>query len=41
MANAAMPEATIAPEPLDDPHVQQFVFQGFLAAAVAEAAAKR
>lgn len=41
MANAAMPEATIAPDPLDDPQVQQFMFQGFLAAPVADAAAKR
>src|SRR5664279_528244 len=41
MANAAIPEATIAPEPLDDPQVQQFMFHGFLAAPVADAAAKR
>ena len=41
MANAASPAATIAPEPLDDPQVQQFMFQGFFAAPVADAAAKR
>src|SRR5271165_764092 len=41
MAKAAMAEATIAPEPLDEPQVQQLVFQGFLAAPLADAAAKR
>ena len=41
MANAAKPAATIAPEPLDDPQVQQSVSQGFFAAPVQEAEAKR
>ena len=41
MANAASPAATIAPEPLDDPQVQQSVFQGFFAAWVHDADAKR
>ena len=39
MAKAASAAATIAPEPLDDPQVQQLVFQGFFAAPVAEAEA--
>src|SRR5271170_3123951 len=30
IAQGAIAEATIAPEPLDDPQVQYFVFHGFL-----------
>jgi hypothetical protein len=39
MANAASPAPAIAADPLDDPQVQQSVFQGFLAAPVADAEA--
>jgi hypothetical protein len=31
IAKAARPAATIAPEPLDDPHVQHVSFHGFFA----------
>src|SRR3954463_16113004 len=41
IANAASALETIAPDPLDDPHVQHPVFQGFFAGPVAEAEAKR
>ena len=37
IAKAASPAAVIAPEPLEEPQVQWSVFQGFLAAPVAEA----
>src|ERR1017187_7895842 len=37
IANGASPAATIAPEPLEEPHVQQSVFQGFRAGPVSEA----
>ena len=36
-AHGAKPAATTAPEPLDDPHVQQSVFHGFLHGPVSEA----
>ena len=39
MAKAASPAPVMAAEPLDDPQVQYSVFQGFLAAPVAEAEA--
>src|SRR6266550_4054676 len=41
MANAARPAATIAPEPLELPHVQQVAFQGFFAGPVSDAEANR
>src|SRR5271170_4184019 len=37
IAQGARAADTIAPEPLDDPHVQYFVFHGFLQAPVNEA----
>jgi hypothetical protein len=37
IAHGAIADATIAPDPLDDPHVQYFVFQGFLHGPVNEA----
>src|SRR5262249_42468142 len=40
-AKAASPAATIAPEPEDEPQVQQEVFQGFFPAPASEADAKR
>jgi hypothetical protein len=41
MAKPANPAAAIAPEPLDDPHVQHSVFHGLRVAPVMEADAKR
>ena len=41
IAKAARPAATIAPEPEDDPQVQQVVSQGFLASPCNDADAKR
>jgi hypothetical protein len=41
IANAASPAATIAPDPDDDPQVQQFVFHGFFASPCSEADANR
>ena len=41
IANAARPAATIAPEPEEDPQVQQVVSQGFLASRCKDAEAKR
>src|SRR5271165_558086 len=41
IANPASPAATIAPEPDDDPQVQQLVSQGFLPAPCNEAEANR
>jgi len=41
MANAARPAATIAPEPLELPHVQHAAFQGFFAGPVSDAEANR
>src|SRR5713101_2099889 len=41
IAKAARPAATIAPEPDDDPQVQQAVSQGFLASTCRDAEAKR
>src|SRR5262252_1212226 len=41
IANPARPAATTAPEPLEEPQVQQLWFQGFLVAPPAEADAKR
>ena len=41
IAKAASPAATIAPDPDDDPHVQQDVSQGFFAAPCNDADAKR
>jgi len=41
MAKAARPAATIAPEPEEEPHVQQVVSQGFLASSCKDAEAKR
>src|SRR3954466_12726906 len=41
MANAARPAETIAPEPLEEPQVQQPSFHGFLAAPLMDADAKR
>src|SRR6266699_4040983 len=41
IAKAARPAATIAPEPEDDPQVQQVVSQGFLASPCNDAEAKR
>src|SRR5258708_29043834 len=41
MAKPARPAPTTAAEPLDDPQVQCFSFQGFFAGPVAEAEAKR
>src|SRR5262249_34799751 len=40
-AKAASPAATMAAEPDDEPQVQHCSFQGFLAAPVSEAVAKR
>src|SRR5947208_15264481 len=37
-AHGARPAATIAPEPLDEPHVQSSVFHGFLQPPVSETA---
>jgi hypothetical protein len=37
IANAARPAATIAPEPLDEPQVQQVSFHGFFAPPVNDA----
>src|SRR5215475_7784656 len=39
MANAASPAPTIAPEPEEEPHVQQEVFQGFFDAPCSDAEA--
>ena len=36
-AHGAKPDATIAPDPLDEPHVQQSVFHGFLQGPVSDA----
>src|SRR3954462_720795 len=41
IAKAASPAETIAPEPEDEPHVQHPSFQGFFAAPLMEADAKR
>src|SRR4051794_12007772 len=41
IANAARPAETIAPEPDDEPQVQQPSFHGFFAAPLIEAEAKR
>jgi len=41
MANAARPAATIAPEPLELPHVQQAAFHGFFAGPFIDAEANR
>src|SRR6267378_3862028 len=41
IANAARPAATMAPEPEDDPQVQQDVSQGFLVSPCRDADAKR
>src|SRR3954453_17897453 len=41
IANAASPAETMAPEPEDEPHVQQPSFHGFFAAPLIEADAKR
>src|SRR5215510_5945589 len=41
IAKAAMPEQTIAADPLDDPQVQQPSFHGLRAAPVCDAEAKR
>src|SRR4051812_9805994 len=41
MANPANPAETMAPEPLEEPHVQHPSFHGFLAAPLIEADAKR
>src|SRR3954467_11833318 len=41
IAKAASPAETIAPEPDDEPQVQQPSFQGFFAAPLMEAEAKR
>src|SRR5580700_2606207 len=41
MAKAAKPAATIAPDPEDEPHVQQFLSQGFFAAPSRDEEAKR
>src|ERR1022692_3391586 len=37
IANGASPAATITPEPLEEPHAQQSVIQGFRAAPAGEA----
>jgi hypothetical protein len=37
-ADGAKPVATIAPDPLDEPHVQKSGFHGFLQGPVSEAA---
>src|SRR5712671_5578410 len=41
MAKPASPAATMAPEPEDDPQVQQLVFHGFFAGPCSEADANR
>src|SRR5260370_29147167 len=41
IANAARPAATIAPEPEEEPQVQQVVSHGFLASPCSEAEANR
>ena len=41
IANAASPAATIAPEPLDEPHVQHVSFHGFFAPPLIDAVPKR